>query len=120
MVRLNVRLTVKEGQSKAFSDAVDKLILAHEALFEGKAMEYSFYLSEDGTSCTVFEEYPDGDAILKWTSNETYLALAQRLVPEICDVTSVEVWGDPGPAAEMYASTDARFVKAWKQLPPRK
>jgi quinol monooxygenase YgiN len=122
MVRLIVQLAVKEGQSKAFSDVIDELILAHTAFFEGKtAAEYSFYLSEDGTSCSCFEEYPDGDAILSWTASEAYLAIVPRLIPETCDITSVEVLGDPGPAAELLASMDARFVKGWKQeLPPRK
>jgi quinol monooxygenase YgiN len=120
MVRINIQLAVKEGQSKAFSDAIDELILAHDAFFEGKALEYSFYLSKDGTSCTAFEEYPDGDAILRWTSSEAYLAISPRLIPETCDIISAEVLGDPGPAAEILASLDARFVKTWKQLPPTK
>jgi quinol monooxygenase YgiN len=120
MVRLTVQIALKEGQSKTFSDLIDELIAAHDAVFEGKAMEFSFYLSEDGTSCTAFEEYPDGDAIVRWTSSEAYLSLVPRLIPEICEITSVEVFGDPGPAAERFASMNARFVKAWKQLPPRK
>jgi hypothetical protein len=120
VVRLTVQLALKEGQSKTFSDLVDELIAANDAFFEGKAMEYSFYLSEDGTSCTALEEYPDGDAIVRWTSSKAYLSLAPRLLPETCEITSVEVFGDAGPAAEMFASLDARFVKAWKQLPPRK
>jgi hypothetical protein len=99
-VTIVVHLTVKDVD--AFKSAAKALKAAnseYNANASSPVSKYDFYL-ESNTSSTIIEVYPDGDAILQWTSSDQYKAAIGPLF-EHADLATVDFFGELGPASKL-------------------
>lgn len=85
---------IKEGHLDAFRDQITSLGAAVQKNEPG-ALEYNFFLSEDGTTCTLYERYADDDAVLAHFTGE---ALTSHMGPLMAEASlkGLTVLGTPG------------------------
>ena len=90
-VRMVVKLSVNDGQQEEFKRLATELIETVEAKDPG-CLQYDWFLSEDGQTCTVLEDYQNADALVAHVHivGELIQATLQTAQP-----VSVDVYGDP-------------------------
>lgn len=113
-VRLNVALTISDGELAAFEDIAATMIAATRK--EPGALAYDWHFSADRKHCRLVETYVNADAL----SAHFKGPVVQQLVPKLVEVSSVdrfEVYGDPGPeGTQMLASFGAEIFSDWHSI----
>ena len=113
-VRLNVALTISDGELAAFEDIARTMIAGTRK--EPGALAYDWHLSADRKHCRLVETYLNAEALVAHFKGP----VVQQLVPQLVEVSSVdrfEVYGDPGPeGTRMLASFGAAIFLDWHSL----
>lgn len=113
-VRLNVALTVTDGELAAFEDIAKTMIAATRK--EPGAIAYDWHFSADRKHCRPVETYVNADAMVAHFKGP----VVQQMVPQLVEVSSVErfeVYGDPGPeGTRMLAPFSAEIFSDWHSL----
>ena len=113
-VRLNVALTVSDGELTAFEDIARTMVAATRK--EPGALAYDWHFSADRKHCRLVETYVHADALVAHFKGP----VVQQLVPKLVEVSCVdrfEVYGDPGPeGTRMLASFGAEIFSDWDSL----
>jgi quinol monooxygenase YgiN len=63
-----VELAIKPGQLDAFKALVSDMVAATQANEPG-ALNYEWFISEDGTTCHIYERYADSAAVMAHLAN---------------------------------------------------
>ena len=84
-LRLVVLLTLKEGQGDAFAEVAASLKKAHSDFHRGNRADYSWFMSEDGHTCTVTSVFTDGEGLRRWAECDGFQTLQARLF-EACEI----------------------------------
>lgn len=92
---------MKEGQGDAFAEVAASLKKAHSDFHRGNRADYSWFMSEDGHTCTVTSVFTDGEGLQRWAECDGFQTRQARLF-EACEI-GTQLLGDAGPARERYA-----------------
>lgn len=63
-----LEMNIQDGMSDAVQPLIDEMVAATQANEPG-ALTYEYYLTDDGTQCTVLERYADSDAAMVHLEN---------------------------------------------------
>ena len=85
-----IELAVKPGKLEEFKALRDEMVESTEK--ETGALQYEWFISEDGTAVQVLERYADSAAGLQHVGN--FGAFAERFLGAV-DVTRLTVYGEP-------------------------
>ena len=88
----NLELSIKAGEFENFQELMAEMVASTEAS-EPNALNYEWSVSEDKSSCHIFERYTDSEATLTHLGNfgEKF---AERFM-SIFDVKRFVVYGNP-------------------------
>lgn len=113
-VHLNVSLAIHEGKLGQFQAIAREMVEATRK--EPGTLRYEWFLSNDGKRCQLIETYSDDDALLAHFAGPAM----QEGVPKMlntAEVTSFEVYGNPGPKArETLSDFGAEIFLFWHGL----
>ena len=86
-----VELAIKPGQLDAFKALMNDMVAATKANEPG-ALNYEWFISEDGTTCHIYERYADSAAVLAHAGN--FAAFGERWAA-LTEVTRTNAYGTP-------------------------
>jgi quinol monooxygenase YgiN len=86
-----IELAIKPGQLDAFKALVKDMVAATQANEPG-ALNYEWFISEDGTRCHIYERYADSAAVM--THLGTFATFGERWATTL-DVTGMTLYGTP-------------------------
>jgi quinol monooxygenase YgiN len=105
----NATFDIHKGQSEMFEEVAQLMIAA--AMREPGCLGYEWFFSADGSQCHLIETYADADAMLAHINGHTIQTLIPKLM-ETASLSSVEFYGDPGPAAKgVLEGVGAKFFE---------
>jgi quinol monooxygenase YgiN len=86
-----VELAIKPGQLDAFKALMNDMVKATKANEPG-ALNYEWFISEDGTKCHVYERYADSAAVMVHMGN--FASFGERWVATV-ETEGMTVYGTP-------------------------
>jgi len=111
VIRIVAEMSINDGQDKEFERLVTEMV-GKVVGNEPGTLDYGWYLSADGRTCTIVEAYQDGDALMTHMANIG--ALFQSLM-ENCQVTRVNVYGNaPDELIGMAQSMGGTVTPLWQ------
>ena len=63
----NLRVSIREGQLDNFNALMSEMVESTQS--EVGALMYEWFLSEDKTTCHIYERYADSDAVMAHLGN---------------------------------------------------
>jgi quinol monooxygenase YgiN len=84
-------LAIRPGQLDAFKALMHDMVEATKANEPG-ALNYEWFISEDGTTCHIYERYADAAAALTHMAN--FAAFGERWAAAV-EVTGATLYGTP-------------------------
>ncbi len=90
-VSWNFRLSIREGQFDNFNTLMTEMVESTQA--ESGTLVYEWFLSEDKTTCHIYERYAESDSVMVHLGNFGSKFAARFL--EYLEPTSLTVYGDP-------------------------
>jgi quinol monooxygenase YgiN len=114
-VSWNLQLTVRDGQLDALRELMAEMVEATTA--EEGATGYQWFLSADGTTCHIYEQYVDSAAVMVHLGN--FGAKFMERFLGCLEVTALFVYGEPSDEARaaldgfgaQYLGTFGGFVR---------
>ncbi len=94
----NVTYEIKKGELEAFTRLAKKAssLVRDE---EPGALDYRWYLDEDGRHCQLYQRYRDQDALLKHLTGPVAMTIYPELLG-LAKVERLEVYGRPSARAK--------------------
>jgi quinol monooxygenase YgiN len=89
-------LTIRAGQLDAFKALVNDMVEATKANEPG-ALNYEWFISEDGTTCHIYERYADSAAVLAHAGN--FAAFGERF-GSVVEIIRLTAYGRPSDEAK--------------------
>jgi quinol monooxygenase YgiN len=83
-------LAIRPGQLEAFKALVNDMVEATKA--EPGALNYEWFISEDGTTCHIYERYADSAAVMAHMA--TFAAFGERWAATV-EMTGTTAYGAP-------------------------
>lgn len=111
-----LKLKVKPGQQDNLKALMSDMVAATKTN-EPDALQYEWFINDDGSQCQIHETYKDDAAVLKHLSNFSS-QFAERFLG-ILEPLDFEVYGNPGEEVKTalkdlnpkYMSANAGFVR---------
>ena len=86
-----VELAIKPGQLDAFKALMNDMVAATQANEPG-ALNYEWFISEDGTTCHIYERYADSAAVMAHMGN--FASFGERWAAAV-EITGMTLYGTP-------------------------
>jgi quinol monooxygenase YgiN len=100
-------LAIRPGELDAFKALMNDMVEATKANEPG-ALNYEWFISEDGKTCHICERYVDSAAVMAHMSN--FAAFAERWAATV-EVTGITAYGAPSDEAkELLAGAGATLM----------
>lgn len=110
-VSWNLRLSVIDGKLDDAKALMDEMVAATEADEPG-ALAYEWFLSEDGSTCHLYERYADSDATMVHMGNFTTKFMERFM--GCFTPTSIVVYGEPSDAVRgVLDGFGAVYLGSW-------
>ena len=90
-VSWNLRVSIREGQLDNFNALMAEMVESTQA--ESGTLMYEWFLSEDKTTCHIYERYADSAAVMAHLGNFGSKFAARFL--EYMEPTELRVYGNP-------------------------
>jgi quinol monooxygenase YgiN len=90
-------LSIRPGRLEAFKALVKELVQATQARELG-TLNYEYFISDDGTTCHIYERYADSAAVMAHMAN--FAPFGERWAAAV-EITHVTAYG--APSAEVKA-----------------
>ena len=113
-VLLKVSMSIHDGQLDAFQAVAREMVEASRK--ESGTVGYEWFMSSDGRHCQLVETYVDADALLAHFAGPAVQVGVPKML-KTADVTSFQVYGDPGPKMrEGLGTFGAEVFSHWHGL----
>ena len=106
-IRIFATLSINDGQLDAFKERAAAAVESVRANEPGMLV-YEWYVSEDGKTCHIVEEYADAAALAAHSAGEVGKTLIPQLF-EVSSMTSLKVMADPATAPEQVQQMASRM-----------
>ena len=91
VVSWNLQVAVRDGQLDDFRSLMSEMVESTRA--EAGAQAYEWFLTEDGTTCHIYERYADSDAMMVHLG--TFGSMFAERFLSCVEPTGFSVYGDP-------------------------
>jgi quinol monooxygenase YgiN len=108
-IQVSAKIAIQAGKQEDFKNVARKFLGAVNEKEKGKGgiLQYDWFLSADGTTCSVRETYADSNAVL------AHLANVGSIVAELAAVSTFEFEVFGTPSDELKAATKDLPIKAY-------
>ena len=87
-----VEVAIRPGQREAFEALMNDMVAATQANEPG-ALNYEWFISEDGTTCHIYERYADSAAVMAHMG-KTFSTFGERWAAAV-EPTRMTIYGTP-------------------------
>ncbi len=108
-IQVSAKISVHPGKQGEFKTLARSFleIVSEKEKGKGGTLQYDWFLSEDGTTCSVRETYADSEAVL------AHLANVGRLFGQLATISTFEFEVFGTPSEELKAATKDLSIKAY-------
>lgn len=106
-IQVSANISVHSGKQGEFKQLARRFLEIVSEKEKGGTLQYDWFLSEDGTTCSVRETYADSEAVL------AHLANVGRLFGQLATMSTFEFEVFGTPSDELKAATKDLTIKTY-------